>query len=667
MTQRLDARRDPTNQPTSHYPMGLDRHMGIRSFKRSASLIAASVSTFCLVSVVLSFAAVARFRYPTIVRDQWRLLSDLERLPFLQGLLVSQNGHRLVVPKLFYLFNWHVLGGSELFLVCAIALFNFTTWILVARRAWLDADAPIHLRILTLSMSLYMLFWLGNQATLHWGMALHNYLVSFGVALAVVALPPKATSARHLTRLLVVILAGLIATYSFGNGMVIWPSLLLMGWLRQLRLRDLVLLTVCGATAIGLYLVGLDRPAVDWTFSLLVDLFSFALALVGSFPAYLSQPLVGWQTSLMWRLALLCGLAVSLFLAFELWKMKRQPTQPPPFRTIAFGVAVYVLLSALMIGVARVGTYGPRSALAPRYLMWSTLLWSTLLLRTTLRTTSLPQRSFTGARVLISAAVFAGLTVGQWHWTEHIARAHSQALPLRALLLSGAHDDSLARRLFKNTELVYRLRTHLYENRWAPFRQQRSRLIGTALEDPVKLPQCAGGVSRTQLLRSEQGRNHYRLDGWVSSDTGGTTAKALLVLDADNIVCGYGEASPIRLRNPRVSPPNKRNLPWPLSKAQRFSTYLGNGPAWVAYAVSTPDNPTLSIVAGAHSSRACLLDQVMLQTRRQPPEEAPPLFEDTFESGDLSLWGAPGAPSKAQTPSHSTTGSDPRSSLSQPR
>jgi hypothetical protein len=168
---------------------------------------------------------------------------------------------------------------------------------------------------------------------------------------------------------------GVVALYSFANGMLVWPiGAAIIALAPHYRDRGLLkylgLWIAVSAIAAASYLFGYvtpkDGPPLTYVFSHMREFAEYVFCYLGG-PGGLVQ-------GLAWK----AGVAISLIAcasAIFLLKLRRIPvSQLLPY----FGVCAYVLASSLLTGVGRL-QLGIGQALASRYTTFTGLLWSSVL------------------------------------------------------------------------------------------------------------------------------------------------------------------------------------------------------------------------------------------------------------------------------------------------
>jgi hypothetical protein len=179
-------------------------------------------------------------------------------------------------------------------------------------------------------------------------------------------------------------LLGMVATYSFGNGLLFWPIglgvLLVVTRRGRERTASIAAWLLVSLLVAGCYLWGYQKPAehpaVNSLFAMPLAYAAYVLKFVGNLGAqYYTGPLAGEQGD--GDLALIAGVLGMLALtwagAMVLWRRLAGLKVLVPY----FAMIAYTLGTAMMTGIGRVG-FGSDQALESRYGTMGVPLWVSL-------------------------------------------------------------------------------------------------------------------------------------------------------------------------------------------------------------------------------------------------------------------------------------------------
>ncbi len=272
----------------------------------------------------------------------------------------QHNEHRLLFPRLVMvglagLTHWNTL--YEGLATVLFALLGFLPLAISARRERAPWCVPV-ISVLYFSLAMYE-NWL-------WGFQLQIPLCVLGVIVAVFCTSHSATAGWWL---LPAGLAGLLATFSFGSGLLVWPicwGILLFQ--PQSRTRHttpgILIWTVLSTIVIGAYLFDFHRPDLGLTHD--AGRFWNVLRFVG---AQIGGVLLAAPSA---PARILGYVGIGLFaLIGATWFYVSLDRQRATLPFLAIGL--FGLLAAVLTGIGRAGSGDPVAV--SRYLQFTTLLW----------------------------------------------------------------------------------------------------------------------------------------------------------------------------------------------------------------------------------------------------------------------------------------------------
>src|SRR5271166_4820451 len=201
-------------------------------------LLAAVLFVFALF-IVFSMAIIQRRAYSALpwgdMWDYW--IWYLKPHPnLLIKLFALHNEHRIVVARLFFIADQMFFRGRAIFVFVSIFVIQFFHAILLCRLAYLAHPHRKALSVFMGSTAFVCLFSAEQYTNFTWSFQIQFVAVYFAVTGALASLmvfarllanEPPASERRRWLWLGITILAGIIATYSMANGLLVWPSLLL--------------------------------------------------------------------------------------------------------------------------------------------------------------------------------------------------------------------------------------------------------------------------------------------------------------------------------------------------------------------------------------------------------------------------------------------------------
>jgi len=337
--------------------------------------------------IAVGVAAMVWLSPRVLYADPWRFTQKLLEMPWPANVLVSDNGHREILPNLVRHAELEWLHGNQwLQIGTGAALALATVWLL-ARIIRSDGLAP-PVRAAATVVAALSIFWLGSQRVLtHANESVHAYLIT-------VALMAGAALLLRGDRRGAVLAAvcGVAATFSFGSGVAVFVGLAAVLVVRRAPLSHWVPWIAGLLVAVGLHL-GMGRTGM---------------------PAQMAvAPLPQLDVLLRWL--------ASPFIYLAWPALDPAAAQQLPFAPVRdvvhavassyqalFGPVLTSRWPHLLVALSRWTYFAdyPTQLAAPRYVPWSWLFWSGLVLWATIRIgLRRPRRAACGALLLALVAV----------------------------------------------------------------------------------------------------------------------------------------------------------------------------------------------------------------------------------------------------------------------
>jgi len=273
----------------------------------------------------------------------------------LEGLFTFQNEHPAVLPQVVYWANYHLSAGSNIVLGIFVVLVGFTQILLIGRFVERDRWATPGTWGLMGAAGL-LLF--SRQGA-------HNFVLAMSGTSWLLAnvLVLAAVLARWRHRFWTAILLGLLASLTYGTGLVVWPALLAVGMVTDRRWRpDLPVLGFGAITAVWYFAVR-NPPTEESVAPTATDLMRATPRILGS---VLRGPLD--QTEVLGWIGLVLGVVLLVI------GIRERRWSVAPWA----GLFVYATGAALLIAQSRFGAiafFGHQS----RYTSISALFWIAVL------------------------------------------------------------------------------------------------------------------------------------------------------------------------------------------------------------------------------------------------------------------------------------------------
>jgi hypothetical protein len=345
-------------------------------------------------------------------------------------LFKQHNEHRIVYDRIITALDYQLVGKLNyvhLMLVGNLSLVGLLAVFMAALRNSRQDVSAFQWVVYSVPVA-WLLFNLSQWENMYWGMAA---LQNFSVVLWVIAALYFLSYTRHWKLAFV---AGVLATLTSGNGMMVWPlgaMILLLRWpayfpkANKKRSYQPLLGWVIGAiVVVGLYFTGFEKPeGVKYAKPGVVDLTKGWLAVVGASAEAIPSNFPLRNSILLGGLMVLLTLGIVGWTLLEnrvkLAKLLRSLTtpnanSPEPSQAISslslffWSCAAFILGTAAVVAWARTGA-GIDLLITSRYKMYSL---TGLALLYVYATASLPSR-FVGwwaVGSLVGSVLFAGLS-----------------------------------------------------------------------------------------------------------------------------------------------------------------------------------------------------------------------------------------------------------------
>ncbi len=328
-------------------------------------------------------------------QDFWRLFYVCVHYPWLESTFYKVNNHPIILPNLIWLADLRFFHGSHLVLfIIGLTLLLISTALLLLP-IWRDREIDFTGKCLaTLALS-FGSFWMGrSMITASGGFNIMTSSVVLGAAVAFLLLPKIAANSPDWRTTALIVLAGFFASFSFGTGLALWPTLLFLGWYLRVPWRPLAIFVIAAAVVVVIYRL---LPPPDKNLVFRADARSPGLIsstalqhlfmLVGGPLFYsvtalqetrVSPGLIQTSGWLIW--GGVAGLVLAAVVTLtSLW---RRDLKANSVEFIGLALISLNLCALLLIVAGRVLHFQalPFETAAPRYLFWSSLFWTGILL-----------------------------------------------------------------------------------------------------------------------------------------------------------------------------------------------------------------------------------------------------------------------------------------------
>jgi hypothetical protein len=496
-------------------------------------------------------------RWTVTKLDFWRIYDFCLSHTWIESALLKHNGHSLFFPSFFWLTDLRFFHGSQQPLFFAGLVLLFITVALLLILVWQDETVGLTAKAMATLMVIVGNFWMARGAiTASGGFNSICSLVMASAGVAVFLLPKmRVTSVRLSSATLIVVCAGFVASFSFGTGLAIWPTLLFLAWCLRLPWRSFVLLGVAALVAMVIYEL---LPPHSGDYRLMQAAGAGGLALVTQLCRLAGSPFFyaasGWlpkplsaeaaQSSI---LSLWCGGAgLVIAVVAIVFTMIRRDLTKSSLKLIGVALVTFNFVAMAIVVAGRANHFRaqPFEIAAPRYLFWSTLFWTGMLL---MAIQCVESKLWLRWPVYLVALALPVLVFPEHYRHGLNARVARNASEYGAIsLVNGIRDEQQVRSLGGYPDWIYRVAEQFRVRRLDMFADGLQDWIGLEEENlfggrqkPEKLE---GRCAVAALVQCDNGAPAARVVGQATSH-GGRIPKTLVIVDPTGVVCGVARSS----------------------------------------------------------------------------------------------------------------------------
>ena len=546
---------NPMKKPSIHLPSPLQA-------------LAWGYLSAAIVWVVYSLYRIYQASWTTLTLDQWRFYTDYFAKPFPENILTLQNGHPTAVPGLVRLADVHLAGANNHLILVVGILLTISAACLISWIIWRSQELDNPIKMICISLTWMAIFWLANTRVLAHDPVLSYSIATLSFTVAIWYLIRANEVYRQEGRteglnktLLAAAFACLIATFSFGSGILTWVVILIIMVVLRLPLKNIGFWGALFVVSLVLrtLLPGRGLNAAGLSFNP-VNVLEAASAWLGAPVIYILRN-VGLE-DIPGRLVICTMLGGLALLALTLIFLKKliKPHRISSLEICGLALSAFGAGMALLIAIGRGAQWVGQlhQYTAPRYLPWACLFWIGFLIllgvyaqRQAQRTVrrDVPHKIATPDRAVALRSrptphrvsrhnrqqrVLSSLWLGVvcllpiLMLPAHIVNSTSYRIAKTNMketalgLVVGVHDDQRVRvRLFKRPDIVYQLAEELQSRGLAMFSWEVSGAMGKPIDETFDV--VAGSGVRGRVLKitpfADRDRVGARIEGWAIDET----------------------------------------------------------------------------------------------------------------------------------------------------
>ncbi|PYK51599.1 MAG: hypothetical protein DME51_02765 [Verrucomicrobia bacterium] len=530
----------------------------------------------------------------------WSIYAFAWNHTWLQSAMLKQAGHVTFFPSCIGLANLRFFHGDVqmLFFVGLGLLFITVSLLLVP--VWRDKTVSLTAKTLATLVVLMGNFWMGRASiTADGEFNCDNSLATAGAALAFLLIT-KTRCSWAVTA--IVVCAGFLASFSFGTGLAIWPSLLLLAWCMRLPRRTIVLL---GISALAAAIIYEELPVLPTSYGVQKEseVSLTPMRVLTEFCRLVSSPvlhtLAAWcgpktltdlSQSFSIALAGVAGLTLAGIAVIP--RMLRRDLGKGGLESTGMSLLIFTVFALALITVGRLRSFN-LVPFAPRYLFWSSLFWTSLILLGIERAERLQWGRWPTLLLPFVIAIFAWPAHYQaWFWCKNAQILHDKDA---TALINGAVETQRIQMVPPQFKQIFEDRLHLASK----LRARRLDVFAAGLQDWIGLREADvfGARHRTEGLHGQ-----CSIDALGHCDNGAPAARVsgqafkheqsipwtLVITDLNGVIRGVA-------RSARISPFVNRTFYQSKFTAKiGFVGYIRDYNPELRYVVRSADNLTLS-------------------------------------------------------------------------
>ncbi len=421
--------------------------------------------------------------------DYWRVPDFLNayRAFDLRVLWRQHNEHRIVFPEIVFALDMLWLHGREILPLALSFLCYFGVWAVLAWTLFSERS------LTAILLAGIVMGWEGSAVVLASAFLLQWTLMQLAVVLSFAFLTRRWVAAA--------IIAAIVATYSSGNALLLWPLLLIAGALLSLARRQMAVLAVAAGLSIGVYFIG-------YHFSGNLNLRNFIFHPLYSaefIGAYLSMPFGAMKAP---GFGVWVGLTTLLIAILLLIIAARTGLLVSRAGIVLFGSYAFTVVTALLTAAGRMDPADPRFSAAEtaRYVSVPLANWAVFVCLCLWIASKRDWKFASPPAIAFVVIVLLLIYIPKLRWwlddkDRTIAGEQLAALGIE----DGLQDGTLILKIFPQPAFVRLLLPELRSERLSIFHNRRDKWRGQPLTKFSKILSTRGSGAITYTYPVESG------------------------------------------------------------------------------------------------------------------------------------------------------------------
>jgi hypothetical protein len=464
----------------------------------------------------------------------------------LHDLFAQHNEHRILLSRIQFIADYWLFGGRLVFLLAMLLISSVFLALALAwpaARIWNDRTITLGFFALALTATLSPLGINNLTSPFQVGsVQVYTFAVA-AIALAVCWLrgEHEVPGEPHILALVSIVTLGAASTYSNANGLVVWPVIVAVMWLRSVRRTSITVVAAAGAALTASYFWSYEPVAGHSSYSQSLE---HPLGIARYVATFLGHPAVALG-SVALQLTGALGIVILGAVVVLAYKDRRRPDNGPTLFGAAVGV--FVLVTAFQTALGRL-SFGIGQALSSRYAIASAVFWVGLAVgvapavsrRATVLWRTRSHRINVTGLAFVSACVTASLAVNlvALPSAQELQAIRTQSEPMLVAFTAGVEDDVASSASYLVPGAVLPQLEWLRAEKKGPWSTGLGEALSTAqrrVPRPGTLPPCKGSVDSVTPVHGGQ-----RLNGWIVPPPGDTASNKLDVVGPSGSPEGVG-------------------------------------------------------------------------------------------------------------------------------
>lgn len=465
------------------------------------------------------------------VADYWRIPQFWanDKTVHWANLWVQHNEHRIVFPELFFATDMLLLHGRMYLPIVVSGLCYLGVWLVLVWAAYSQRVIASPAREAALLAAGVVIAWKGCSSVIATPFQLQFTLLQFMVALAFLLLV-KAGEKASLPALWAMLCAGVIATYTSANGMLIWPLLIAGAVLLKISAQRILLISAVAVAAIATYFVGYHFLPSQMRSNL-----GHPIQAIQFLCSYIAMPFGGFLSPVFGVAVGAVNLVLMGGCFVFVWRRNLLTSR---LGMVVFGSYFFALLSALLTTAGRMDLRESiyAEAKAWRYVTVPTVGWALLAIALVWVAGEMRSRNWAFAAALLMVGSFGYGFVRARHWIEE-TRLELQNAQITAIMLRNhVFAPKQVWTIFQAPEFVRSVAAEMRDNHKAVWAHGDDKWIGRDVASlyPVKLP-VAGKITCVYPVPG----NSIEIVGWADNQSLTDDHEVVFVNSAGKIA-GFG-------------------------------------------------------------------------------------------------------------------------------